>query len=341
MAKITVEEINSKEAWEKFLTIYQDANFLQSFNWGTFHERLGKTIRRIGFFEGKKLVGVMLAILEKAKRATYLTVPGGPLINWESKEQVQIFRKTIEEIAKKEGAAFIRVRPQIFETEKNSNLFKKLGFRSAPMHLHAELTSQLDLNKTEDQILSEMRKSTRYEIKKAIKLGTKIKTSQNPIDIDEFYKLQAETARRQDFVPFDKRFLKEQFAIFAKDDQAILYTAFMNKVKLAQGFIIFYGQEADYHYGASTEDGRKYPGAYLIQWEAIKEAKKRGLSRYNLWGVAPEQEKDHRFYGVSVFKRGFGGEDLEYLHARDLIINPILYKINWLIEIARKKSRRV
>lgn len=341
MAKIKLEEIDKKILWEKFVHSYAGANFLQSWNWGQFHQNLGKTLKRIGFYDNTKLVGVMLCIVEKAKRATYLTVPAGPLIDWSNKKQVQLFKKTVEDIAKKLGCAFVRVRPQIFETESNSELFKKLGFRSAPMHLHAELTRQLDLEKSEEQLLSEMRKTTRYEIRKAIKLGIKITTSVNPKDIDDFYKLQKETAIRQNFVGFDKRFLKEQFSVFVKDNQVALLSAFLGKKKLAQAFVIFYGEEADYHYGASTLDGRKYPGAYLIQWEAIKEAKKRGMKRYNLWGVAPEGDTNHRFYGVSVFKRGFGGGDIEYLHARDLVINSLAYKINWLIEIARKKSRRV
>lgn len=341
MAKILVKEINNKKIWEGFLKKYPQANFLQSFNWGLFHQSLGKNIRRVGFYNGKKLVGVMLCIVEQAKRATYLTVPAGPLIDWEDKSQIKIFKETLEKIAKEEKCSFIRVRPQILENSKNRNLFESLGFKSAPMHLHAELTRQLDLIKSEEKLLSEMRKTTRYEIKQTQKLGIKIITSQDVSDIDEFYKLQKETAKRQRFVEFDKKFLMEEFKAFVKDGQVLLYTAWLGKKKLAQAFIIFYGKEAAYHYGASTLDGRKYPGAYLIQWQVVRDAKKRGMEKYNLWGVAPEGQVDHRFWGVSVFKRGFGGEDVEYLHARDLIINPLAYKLNWAIETIRKKSRRV
>lgn len=341
MVQITVKEISNKENWEKFVNSYPEANFLHSWNWSEFHQNLGKAVKRIGFFDDNKLVGVMLCILEKAKRASYLTVPAGPLINWENKQQIQAFKETIINIAKTEGCVFVRVRPQIFETDSNSKLFENLGFKNAPMHLHAELTHQLDLSKSEDQLLAEMRKTTRYEIRKATKLGIKITVSKDVEDIDEFYELQKETAKRQHFVEFDKRFLKEQFAVFARNNQVLLFTAHLDKKKLAQAFIIFYGDEAAYHYGASTLDGRKYPGAYLIQWEAIKEAKKRGMKKYNLWGVAHEEEVNHRFYGVSVFKRGFGGQDIEYLHARDLVINSLSYKLNWAIETIRKKTRRV
>lgn len=341
MTEIKIEEIINKADWEKFVLSNIEANFLNSWNWGEFHKNLGKRVKRVGFYQEEKLVGVMLCIIEKAKRAIYLTVPGGPLIDWGDKNLIDVFRKTVSEIANEYNCSFVRVRPQILENEKNDNLFSQMDFKKAPMHLHAELTRQLDLNKSEDQLLSEMRKTTRYEIKQAIKLGIKITSSTNVDDIDNFYDLQKETAKRQGFIEFDKKFLKEQFSVFVKDNQVVLYTAYLGKLKLAQAFIIFYGEEADYHYGASTLDGRIYPGAYLIQWEAIKEAKMRGIKRYNLWGVAPEGKVSHRFYGVSVFKRGFGGEDVEFLHARDLIVNPLSYKVNWLIETARKNWRRV
>ena len=209
------------------------------------------------------------------------------------------------------------------------------------MHLTADLTSQLDLSPTHEDLLINMRKGTRYEIKKAEKLGIKISSSKDEKQIHNFFELQLETAKRQHFVPFGFNFLNEQFKVFFNEDKALLFTSTFENNILAQAFIIFYGTEAVYHYGVSTEDGRKYPGAYLLQWEAIKEAKKRGLKKYNFWGVAPENSKNHRFAGVSLFKRGFGGEDIQYLHAQDLIINNPKYIVNFIIENVRKKVRKV
>ena len=209
------------------------------------------------------------------------------------------------------------------------------------MHLHAELTSQLDITKPEEDLMTQMRKTTRYEVKKAIKENVKIIVSNNEKDMQKFYDIQIETAKRQRFVPFSYKFLHEQFKVFTENRNAILYNAEVNNKLLAQAFIIFYGKEAVYHYGASTEEGRRHPGAYLIQWEAILEAKKRGMTRYNFWGVAPESQSSHRFSGLSLFKRGFGGEDFEYLHAQDLIINYPRYAINYTIETVRKITRKL
>jgi lipid II:glycine glycyltransferase (peptidoglycan interpeptide bridge formation enzyme) len=207
--------------------------------------------------------------------------------------------------------------------------------------MHAELTSQLDVTKPEKELLAQMRKTTRYEIRKAEKLGIKITANTDDKKIRSFYELQLETAKRQSFVPFSYKYFFEQFKVFFEAKKGLLYTAeFENKI-LAQAFIIFYNKEAVYHYAVSTEEGRRYPGAYLLQWEAIKETKRREMKIYNFWGVAPVDSKDHRFSGISIFKRGFGGEDIQYLHAQDLIINYPKYSINYTIEQVRKFMRRV
>lgn len=336
---IVTKKITEHKVWDDFLKKHPGANFLQSWQWGEFHEKLGHTISRIGFFEGGELAGVMLSIVEKAKRATYLTVPAGPIVDWENHEVTLKFRETIQAIAKENNCAFIRIRPQLESTDFSKELFKKLGFRKSPMHLHAELTNQLDITKSTEELLANMRKATRYEIKKAIKLEIKIKTSTNPKDIKAFYELQLQTAKRHGFVPFSLKFLETQFEVFTKSNHAILYSAYFENRLLAQAIIIFYGDEAVYHYGASTKDGREYPGAYLIQWEAIIEAKKRGLTQYNFWGVT--NDTYHRFANLSMFKRGFGGSDYEYIHAQDLILNLTKYFLNYAIEMIRKKTRRV
>ena len=280
----------------------------------------------------------MLSIVEKAKRATYLTVPAGPIIDWSSKPSVKAFKDEVIRIAKENNCSFIRIRPQLETADFSKNLFKKLGFKNSPMHLHAELTSQLDIRNSEESLLSNMRKATRHEIKKAQKIGIQVRASTDPADIKKFYALQIATAKRQGFVPFSYKFLYEQFGVFAKANNAVLYSAYFERKRLAQAFIIFYGSEAVYHYGASTDTGRKYPGAYLIQWEAILEAKRRGIARYNFWGVARE---GHRFANLSMFKRGFGGKDFEYLHAQDLVVNIPRYIMNCTIEMLRKRLRHV
>jgi lipid II:glycine glycyltransferase (peptidoglycan interpeptide bridge formation enzyme) len=333
--------VDSKTSWEKFISTHKEANFLSSWNWGEFHSQLGKKIYRLGIYKDQKITGCAQVIVEKAKRATYLTLAGNPLIDWHSPQDFKLIIKRLKKIGNKNKATFVRVRPQIKDTHKNISIFSDQNFKPSPMHLTADLTLQLDLTKSLEDILMDMRKNTRYEIRKSEKINLKITTSQNPQDIDQFYQHQLKLAKKHNFVPFGKKFLKTQFEIFAKDNQVLLISSNHQNKLLAQAFVIFYGQEAVYHYGISTPDNYKLPGSYACQWAAIKEAKKRNLKRYNFWGIAPQNApKNHRFYGVSLFKRGFGGQEIAYLPTQDLPLSSKYFAVNFFEKI-RAKSRHL
>jgi lipid II:glycine glycyltransferase (peptidoglycan interpeptide bridge formation enzyme) len=341
MAEIVVKPLGSKDVWENFMELHPEANFLHSWYWGEFHQNIGHDVERRGFYDGDTLIGVLLAIVEPARRGRHVVVPGGPIIDWQNKQLVKAWVAEVRQIAKTSRCVFVRVRPQILDTPDNKKLFRSLGFRASPMHVTADLTSQLDLSKSDDELKKAMRKGTRYEVNRAAKLGIDVKSSADSSLLDEFYDLQIQTAERQHFVPFSKKFLTEQFKTFAEADKVLMYRATHDGKLLAMAFIIFYGQEAAYHYGASTDLARELPGAYAIQMAAIAEARKRGCSRYNFWGVTEHGQTKHRFYGVSVFKRGFGGEDVAYLPAHDLVINKLQYPATFLFETARRKLRKL
>ena len=209
------------------------------------------------------------------------------------------------------------------------------------MYLSVEFAGVLDLEKDEDEIMKGMRQRLRRALRKGAKNGIEIEKSTNPDDIHEFYQIELQTAGRHQFVAFSEDFLTKQFAAFAKHDEAVLYTAKYQGEILAQNFMIFYGNEASYHYGVSSELGTKLSGAPLLHVEAMRDARKRGIKRYNFWGIVEENETKHRFYGVSCFKRGFGVTELRYTPAQDLVIEPNKYWFDWLIETVRRKVRHV
>lgn len=340
MSNFSTQFITSKEEWEIFLTQRLEANFLQSWNWGVFHERLGKKVFQVGFFADQKMIAAALCIKEEAKRGTYLTVAGGPLLDWQNQELLQYLCAELKKIALQEKCTFIRIRPQEKDNPEVRSKVQALGFSEAPMHLTADLTLQLDLSKSEEELLSDMRKNTRYEVRQVPKENIIVKISTDPADIQTFYQHQLAVATKHNFVPFSYQFLFEQFQTFAADKQALLFHAYKDEQLLATAFIIFYHHEAVYHYGISTPANERLPGSYACQWAAIQWAKANGGLRYNFWGIAPQDKPDHRFAGVSLFKRGFGGEEIQYLPAHDL---PVSWQYNVVksFELLRKRTRKL
>lgn len=341
MTQINIKPLANKSLWEEFIHSNPQANFLQSYKWGLFQSKLDKKFFPLGIFANEEQVGAAMIIKEEAKRGDYLTIAGGPILNWEDDEIETIFREFIKHIsglAQKENCVFVRIRPQALDNSRIRALFEKNDLQPSPMHLTADLTLQLGLDQDEEKLLMQMRKNTRYYIRRSKRDGVYTKIISDPDFMDDFYKHQLYLADKHNFVPFSYDFLRLQFEEFAADDQAAFINSYIDDKLLASAFIIFYNQEAVYHYGISTPDNDDWPGSYATQWAAILEAKKRGCKKYNFWGGAPEDQPEHRFAGVSLFKRGFGGEEIQYLPAHDLSVSS-WYKLTKGFELIRKKVR--
>ena len=335
-------DATDQKKWDKFVTSHMDANFLQSWAWGDFHEARGKkVVRRIALDSNENIVAAYVGQVETAKRGTYMAIAGGPIMDWGKKSLREAIFADIKAQAEAAKCVFVRIRPQILETEKNRKLFKDLGLKPAPIYLSVELAGVLDLNKSEEEILANAAQGLRRKIRKAEKNEITVSTSTDPKDIHEFYQIELETAKRHGFVEFSESFLTKQFEAFAKYDAVKLYTAKLGDEILAQNFMIFYGNEASYHYGVSTELGTKYSGAPLLHMQAMRDARERGIKRYNFWGITGLNETKHRFYGVSQFKRSFGVTELQYLHAHDMVIKPAKYRLDYAVEKLRAKIRHV
>ncbi len=340
MTKINIVDATSREKWDKFITSHKEANFLQSWDFYEFHKSRGKkVVRRIAIDEKNKIHAAYAGVVETARRGTHLAIAGGPIMDFSDKKLVKMIFEDIKAEGEANDCVFVRVRPQLERTKEAYRIFKENGLRPAPTFLSVEYAAILDLGKSEEEIMKSMHRRIRYAVNNARNKGFVIEKSTNPEDIHTFYEIQSQTAKRQSFVEFSEDFLKKQFAAFAKNGEAVLYTAKYNDEILAQNFMIFYGNEASYHYAASTALGTKMSGSPILHIEAMKDARKRGIKRYNLWGIVGEDEKNHRFYGVSFFKRGFGGDELKYLPAHDLVLKPLKYQKTKLIEEVRKKLR--
>ncbi len=321
------------------------------------------------------LIGVALVIKITARRGTFLFVPHGPIKiqNAKIKNQndnlklkiLETLLKELKKIAKEEKVDFIRIAPIWERNEKNIRVFKTLGFREAPIHMHPELTWELDITTSEEDLLKNMRKTTRYLVRHAQKnKDIKLKKSLELKDIEKFQGLEQATVNRRHFTPFSLEYLKNEFLAFSSNEQIVLSLGKYRDEVVAGGIFVFWQGIGFYHHGASSLKYPKAPVSYLILWEAIKEAKNRGCKKFNFWGIIPVfaevktgnskseilnskqipnpklqiPNKKHPWYGLTLFKIGFGGYKKEYVKTQDLPISK-KYWLNYIIETVRKNKR--
>ena len=333
-------ELKPEELDKYVFKVHPEANFLQTSAWGKVYEIDKEQVFYRGVEKDGKMVASAVIVLKPAKRGRYLEIPGGPLLDWnKGKKVLKFFLDKVRELAVENRCVFVRMRPNVYDSPEIEKLLAGMGLVKSPMHLHAEHTVMLDLTKSEDELLADMRRQTRYDVRRSAKLGIKVDFDNSKEAFDNFYDIQLKTAERQGFIPSSRKFIQAQREAFG--DNARIYTATLDGIELAKGLILLQKPEAIYHEAASTDEGRKLPGAHALQWQIIKDAKAMGIKRYNLFGIAPPNSPHHRYAGVTTFKCGFGGEQVTFVPAHDLPVKKIHYKAVHLLEEVRKKRRHL
>ncbi len=329
---LTLKPVQSKEEWEHFFLRYGPKALFQSWLWGDIQQKMGLPVWRLGMYDNKTLCGLVQVAKITAKRGNFLHIRHGPVFDTYSPDLWRWFISEMKKRAKTESVWFLRLNPLIENSSENQKLLGSLGLMPAAIHaMDAEYAWVLDIQKDEHELLAGMRKTTRYEIKKAIHSGVRIIKSVNPESMTVFLDLYKKTAKRQGFV--EHKGIEEEFRLFAKEAKAMLFTGMHDGKVLAAAIILFVGNQGIYHHSASIPSGTGVN--YLLQWEAILEAKKRGCSVYNFWGIAPDNKPNHPWRGITLFKKGFGGRVEEHIHSHDLPVSP-LYVIPRTVETLRR-----
>ncbi len=220
--------------------------------------------------------------------------------------------------------------------------------RTAPVHIQPPDTVLLDLNKSLDTLLAEMKSKWRYNIRLAEKKGVAIRFLEGvqgaSEGIDIFYNLYLETAQRDGIAIHSKGYYSGLFEhalawkclhIGDKPVSARVYIAEHETSILASIITLFCGEEALYLYGASSNEKRSLMPAYSLQWQAIRDAKDAGCTRYDFYGIPPTDDTTHPMYGLYRFKTGFGGSILHRVGSLDIPLRPAAYALYRLFEAGR------
>jgi lipid II:glycine glycyltransferase (peptidoglycan interpeptide bridge formation enzyme) len=243
---------------------------------------------------------------------------------------------SLDEIAKKHRALFIKIEPNATNDGLDEDFLKLLKHFSVDKWSFAPTkTIVVDLSPSEEEILKRMEKDTRYCIRLAEKKGVKVIESQ---DLKTFLKLYQETARRKGFWLGPIGELKQRWQAFSEKEEGKLYFASHPSFEspLAAAMVLFSGRTAYYYHAASSGKNRELMAPYLLLWEIIKSAKKRGCIQLDLEGIYDRRIPSTKgWQGFTHFKRGFGGFEVEYVGSFTRYYNPILkllFKLGNLIE---------
>jgi lipid II:glycine glycyltransferase (peptidoglycan interpeptide bridge formation enzyme) len=178
--------------------------------------------------------------------------------------------------------------------------------------------------------------------------------------LDVFYRLFEETAKRDGLAIHSRDYYAALFALAGKQSgvELRLYIAAHEGEDLAAIIVLFRrgtfaqgnaqgsglggsfrGGEAVYLYGASSNNKRNLMAPYLLQWTAMKDAGASGCTRYDLFGIPPNDDPSHPMAGLYRFKTGFGGSIIHRSGSWDFTCRPAVKTLFSLAEGLRKNLR--
>ncbi len=300
-------------------------HFLQSEAWEKFQQTLGhKTIRRGGTGWS------YLALIERSGGLTRLYCPYGPTV-W-SLEALDEAIASLKTEAKQVGAAFLRVQPcPMLMTGDGANARGMKAIR----YSQPEATRVIDLSLSFEDLVAAMSQSKRSVVRNYQNKGLTYRMSKDSADVEELLPLIHAIAERNRILVHDDEYIRKQAAALMPENASLHFIE--QDGKAISGALLFEDADTAYyaHAGTAAEYYRLQANTALVG-ELLAYAKKQGKKRFDLYGIAPNDNAKHPWAGVTGFKAGFGGEVVLYNQTYDLPLNKLAYRAYTLLRAVKK-----
>jgi peptidoglycan pentaglycine glycine transferase (the first glycine) len=275
-----------------------------------------------------------------------LYCPKGPSVDWNAPLRKRVL-DDLQGFARRQGAIFLKLDPDVVlargvpgaedEITEPGGVAVRADLTARGWHFSDEQiqfrnTVLLDVFASEDELLARMKQKTRYNVRLATKKGVSVRVG-GEADWPLLYQMYAETAARDGFIIRDENYYQTVWRVFQSSivnpkssmPFAEPLIAEVEGEPVAAVFLFAFAGRAYYVYGMSRQAHREKMPTYLLQWEAMKWAKARGCTMYDLWGAPDEFDESDSMWGVFRFKEGLGGQVLRTLGAWDFAPNPLWY----------------
>ena len=350
--------------WNELIAKLPDPHFLQTYEWGQVKAKYGWDPIYLLWSEAGKMVEardveklssvdspVATALVLKRQiirngfpaRLFVFYTPKGPLLDWTNESLRKKVLDDLQAYAKKQGAIFLKMDPDVVlgrgvpdsdgdAPENNGQVvmseLKRGGWKYSSDQIQFKNTVLIDLHPSEEELLANMKQKTRYNIRLAGRKDVSLRIGTLG-DLGMLYKMYAETSVRDGFVIRDEAYYKTVWTLFMNSSEPTCepIIAEVDGEPVAAIFVFYFAGRAYYVYGMSRNLHREKMPTYLLQWEAMKRAKEKGCTVYDLWGAPEVFDESDSMWGVYRFKEGLGGQVVRTLGAYDFAPNPLWYKL--------------
>jgi peptidoglycan pentaglycine glycine transferase (the first glycine) len=326
----TLKTITHQATWNPTISALPHHHILQAWEWGDFKSRWGWTPTRMQWeAENGKVVAAAQLLRRAIPRTPFGIgyVPKGPLFDDQNLTLAETVLTGIEAEARRQRCLFVKIDPDVLAANGAfTNLLVQRGWvRGEPIQFPN--TGVVDVSPDEEMLLANMKQKWRYNIRLAERRGVVIQEGV-PTDFPTFYRLYAETAKRDGFLIRPEAYYLDVWQDFHTKGLAHLLLATVENEAVA-GMVLFrFGTRVWYFYGASSDRHRDAMPNHALQWAAMRWAKSVGATDYDLWGAPDDlNDPDDGMAGVWRFKIGFNPEFRAQIGAWDFPVNRLAYRL--------------
>lgn len=288
---------------------------LQSSVWREFQERVGR-----GSVQSEELEKwIWQGFIRQSKGLKYLMIPYGPVVLDDTHEALRAIELTADE----QGVDFVRLEPIGAITESDM-----WSFGAHQIHeIDPQHTAILDLTKSDEELRRAMQSGHRNLINTAEKRGISIERIDDLSPMDDFLRLLADTARFNHITNLPDSYYRHLAETLIDHQAGCFYVSRVERTPASISLVYDWGGTRTYAYAANDQAlNRQYKVAVAALWRMIVDAKSSGMQHFDFWGVAPEDQPDHKWAGITKFKMGFGGERVSTIGTWDMPIKRYKYR---------------
>lgn len=312
-------------AWNAFVQAADPGSYLQLEPWARVKRANGWTATRIGS-EGPDPGGRIAAqVLVRRPRPlpwAFAYAPRGPVTASWRPELVAPFTDAVRSalVGSMARVSHVRIDPEVELNgphDVDGSLRAALdaaGWRPAPP-IQPPSTRLIDLRADEAALWGDLRKKWRQYVNRARMSGVTVEDAGDEA-LGTFYAIYRETAARAGFLIRTDAAYRDVWDAFRPLGLVRLLIARLpDGAPAAALFLVRCGSRVVEPYGGMTRAGAESRANYLLKWEAIRSSRDAGAATYDLWGLANP--------GIAHFKAGFGGREVRYVGAWDLVLDRI------------------
>jgi lipid II:glycine glycyltransferase (peptidoglycan interpeptide bridge formation enzyme) len=319
--QVEVDRVTAAEWW-LMLDLFDDANLYQTWSYGAVRWR-EKNLSHLVLKRGGEVLGIaqLRIVRPTSLKFGMAYLRWGPLYQRRGRpvdpEIPKILARALEEEYVGKRKLFLRILPNVFANTSYSRSFLDAFAPFKAESLKKDNTYRtflVDLAPSLEELRKRLDPKWRNKLSGAEKNGLEVVQEDSTAGGEDLYTTFCQIYRQMRLrKSFETTVDVDEFGRIQQDlpeRHRMKVLICKEKGKPVAGLVVSaMGNTAIYLLGATSDEGLKSKGAYLLQWTMMKWLKEQGIRWYDLGGIDPEVNP-----GVYSFKKGFSGADVTQLN---------------------------